>query len=185
MGYELIRSAILELGRRWSLGDDVVFLRLEELEQYESDPASFAKVIGQRKIRWQSAQRLDHPDVIDSAELDTLGLPRTLASSKELTGLSLSAGIFTGIARIVRSPAEAKDLGDNCILICPSTDPSWTALFTTIKGLVVERGGVLSHGAITARDFSIPAVACPDATKIIPDGATVQVDGDRGRIAIV
>jgi phosphohistidine swiveling domain-containing protein len=90
-----------------------------------------------------------------------------------------------GTARIVRSPHEAKDLGDDCILICPSTDPSWTALFTTIKGLVVERGGVLSHGAITARDFSIPAVACPDATQIIKDGATVRVDGDRGQIDIV
>ena len=185
MGYELIRTAIMELGRRWRLGDDIFFLHLDEMEGFESNSAALVKEIARRKIRWQSALRLDHPDVINSAELDRLGLMREITGSKKLTGLSLSAGTVQGTARIVRSPNEAKDLGDDCILICPSTDPSWTALFTTIKGLVVERGGVLSHGAITARDFSIPAVACPDATQIIKDGATVRVDGDRGRIDIV
>jgi pyruvate,water dikinase len=102
-----------------------------------------------------------------------------------MDGLSLSAGVVTGTARIVFQPDEAGHLGDQCILVCPSTDPSWTALFTTIKGLIVERGGVLSHGAITARDFSIPAVACPNATSIISNGARVRVDGDRGHITII
>ena len=99
--------------------------------------------------------------------------------------LLLSAGVCAGTVRFVRHPAEAGDLPADCVLVCPSTDPAWTALFTRIKGLVVERGGVLSHGAITARDFGIPAVACPDATGILEDGARIRVDGDRGRVTII
>jgi len=185
MGYELIRMAILELGRRWRLGGDVFFLHLDELPRFDQEAEHLTERVGHRKIRWQSAQRLDMADVINSKELDDLGLPRELEAATEMNALSLSAGVATGTARIVFSPNEAKDLGSDCILVCPSTDPSWTALFTTIKGLIVERGGVLSHGAITARDFSIPAVACPDTTATISDGAKVRVDGDRGHISII
>ncbi|MBN2582024.1 MAG: hypothetical protein JXL80_03080 [Planctomycetes bacterium] len=185
MGYELIRQAILELGSRWTIGDDVFYLYLEELPLFESDRERLVSLIGKRKVRWQSAQRLDLPDVVGSEELDVLGLPRQIEAASEMDALSLSAGIFTGTARIVFDPGDAKDLGDSCVLVCPSTDPSWTALFTKIRGLIVERGGVLSHGAITARDFSIPAVACPSATQIIRDGAKVRVDGDRGHVTII
>ncbi|NLX60811.1 MAG: hypothetical protein GXY74_17185 [Phycisphaerae bacterium] len=185
MGYELIRLAILELGRRWTVGDDVFCLHLEELPHFERDRERLQSLMAQRKIRWQSAQRLDLPDVVGSSELDVLGLPRQIEAASEMDALSLSAGVMTGIARIVFEPGEAKDLGDACVLVCPSTDPSWTALFTKIKGLIVERGGVLSHGAITARDFSIPAVACPNATQIIRNGAKVRVDGDRGHVTII
>ncbi|NIA20615.1 MAG: hypothetical protein GWP05_01310 [Anaerolineaceae bacterium] len=185
MGYELIRMAILELGGRWKLGDDVFFLHLDELLQFESDRERLVQEIAKGKVRWRSARRLDLPEVIDSEELDDLGLPREIEAASEMEALSLAAGVVTGTARIISNPNEAKNLGDDCILVCPSTDPSWTALFTTIKGLIVERGGVLSHGAITARDFSIPAVACPDTTQIIKDGARVRVDGDRGHVSII
>ncbi len=184
MGYDLIRTAVVELGRRWKLDNDVFFLHLDELEQLESDRDRLVQEIAKRKVRWQSARLLDLPDVISSDRLDDLGLPRQIEAASELEARSLAAGVVTGTAHIVFSPSDATDLGDDCILVCPSTDPSWTALFTTIKGLIVERGGVLSHGAITARDFSIPAVACPDTTQIIKNGAKVRVDGDRGHISI-
>jgi pyruvate,water dikinase len=180
MGYELIRAAVMELSRRWDLGRDVFFLKLDELEKWEAESARLKSELATRKIRWESARRLEHPRVIDSEALDELGLPRTLAAEKELKGVPLAAGLAIGTAKIVYDPAAAGDLGRDCILICPSTDPGWTALFVHIKGLVVERGGTLSHGAITARDFGIPAVACSDATKLIPDGAKVRVDGNRG-----
>jgi len=184
MGCDLIRTAIVELGRRWELDSDVFFLHLDELEQLENDRDRLVQEIAQRKVRWQSARLLDLPDVISSDSLDDLGLPRQIDAASELEARSLAAGVVTGTAHIVFDPSDATDLGDDCILICPSTDPSWTALFTTIKGLIVERGGVLSHGAITARDFSIPAVACPDTTQIIKNGVKVRVDGDRGHISI-
>jgi pyruvate,water dikinase len=185
MGYALIRTAILELGRRWELDKEVFFLQLDELEQFENDRDRLVQEIATRKVRWRSAQLLDLPEGISSDNLDELGLPRQIDAASELEAQSLAAGVVTGTAHIIFNPSDATDLGDDCILVCPSTDPGWTALFTTIKGLIVERGGVLSHGAITARDFSIPAVACPDTTQIIKNGATVRVDGDRGHISII
>ncbi len=185
MGYELIRLALLEAGRRFGIGDDLFFLHLDELGRFEQERDELTVQVRQRKVRVQSQQRLDLPDVIDSAELEDLGLPRQFADAAEQDAVQLSSGTAAGTARIVHHPSEAGHLSGDCVLVCPSTDPSWTVLFTRIKGLVVEQGGVLSHGAITARDFGIPAVACADATSIIDDGAAVRVDGDRGRVTII
>ena len=180
MGYELIRAAILELARRWQLGREVFFLRFEELEQFENRREELLAAAAQRQVRWQSLQRLDMPEVIDSAELQQLGLPRQYASAAELKGEAVAAGTAAGTARVVFDPRERRDLGENYILVCPSTDPGWTPLFVSARGLVVERGGVLSHGAIVARDFGIPAVVCPGATKRIKDGSQLHLDGNRG-----
>src|SRR5690606_12112716 len=139
----------------------------------------------QRKMRWQSAQRLDHPQVVDTADLDRLGLRREIAAANEIQGHILSAGVATGTARHVFDPNEAGDPGTEAILTCPSTDPAWTALFANIRGLVVERGGALSHGAITARDFGLPALACPDATRLIPNGARIRIDGNHGTVTVL
>jgi rifampicin phosphotransferase len=182
MGYELIRLAILELVRRWDLGREVFFLTLSELERFESRREQLLETAAQRQVRWKSLQRLDMPEVIDSRELDRLGLPRNYESAAEFNGDAVAAGVATGTARIVFDPREARELGANYILVCPSTDPGWTALFVNARGLVVEKGGVLSHGAIVARDFGIPAVVCPGATKRIKDGSKLRLDGNRGVI---
>jgi pyruvate,water dikinase len=185
MGYETIRLAILELSRRWDIGRDVFFLHVDELDQFEAQQERLSESISIRKTRWQSLQRLEASCIIDSRELDQLGLTQELEASDELKAVSLAPGVFVGKATLVFSPEEAGDLDGNCILVCPSTDPGWTALFPSIRGLIVERGGVLSHGAITARDFGIPAVACADATRLIAEGATIRVDGDRGQVSIL
>ncbi len=184
-GYEVIRLAILELARRWDLGRDVFFLTLEELGRYEGDGSALAEAIAARKLRWQSARRLEPAEVIDSEQLEELGLPRQHEAASELAGEPIASGLATGTARIVFDPTQAADLCSDYILVCPSTDPGWTALFVHAKALVVEQGGVLSHGAIVARDFGIPAVVCPDATRRIPDGANIRVDGNRGRISLL
>ncbi len=184
MGYEIIRQAILELGRRWKLGDNVFFLHLDELDEFGQKSEELTETAEKRKVRWQALKRLDHPDVINSEEIDSLGLPREIKASRLLEGKSLSGGVAEGTARIVFHPGEAGDLTD-AILVCPSTDPSWTSLFTRIKGVIVERGGVLSHGAITARDFGIPCAACKDATKIIPEGARIRINGDTGVATVI
>lgn len=183
-GYELLRMALVELSRRWDLGRDLFFLRLPELARFETDRESLTKTIASRKIRWQSARKLEMPAIVDSSEIEQLGKPRVYAAASELKGESIAAGVFAGPARIVFDPKEARDLGSGFVLVCPSTDPGWTALFMHAKGLVIERGGVLSHGAIVARDFGIPAVVCPEATRRIRDGAMVRVDGNRGLITL-
>ena len=102
-----------------------------------------------------------------------------------MTGTGVAVGAGMGPARVLQSPNEAGDLGTGYILVCPTTDPGWAPLFVHAHGLIVERGGMLSHGAIVARDFGIPAVVLKDATRLIPNGAVVKVDGSRGRVEIV
>jgi pyruvate,water dikinase len=185
MGYELIRLAILELARRWDLGREIFFLRLDELDRFEAERDALLETAKQRRIRWQSLQRLDMPDVIDSRDLDRLGLPQKYENAAELKGEAVSAGVSNGTARIVFDPRDPRDLGSDYILVCPSTDPEWTSLFVNARGLLVEKGGVLSHGAIVARDFGIPAVVCPGVTKRITDGSRIRVDGNRGIIHLM
>lgn len=182
MGYELIRLALQELARRWELGNDLFFLRLEELERFETRAGGLRPEIARRKVRWKSVQRFELPDVIDSDHLDQLGLPQVFENATEWQGEPVSAGVATGTARIVFNPREVEELGTDYFLVCPSTDPGWTPLFINARGLIVERGGVLSHGAIVARDFGIPAIVCPNATKLLRSGDRLHVDGNTGRI---
>ncbi|MEX0652579.1 MAG: PEP/pyruvate-binding domain-containing protein [Phycisphaeraceae bacterium] len=184
MGYELIRQAIVELGRRWDLGRDVFYLQLDELDRFEHDRDALLETLEQRKVHCQALQRLDMPNVIDSATLDALGQPPELEGADAFEGSAVSAGTAIGVARIVRDPREAGDLGEGYILVCPSTDPGWTPLFIGARGLIVERGGTLSHGAIVARDFGIPAIVCPNATRLIHSGDELRVDGNTGRITV-
>ena len=185
MGYQAIRAVLLELARRWDLGRDIFFLRLDELERCPAERAALAPKMAARKIRWQSARRLEMPEVIDSKDLDALGLSKPIEAAEELVAEPIASGVATGPARVIFSPDEAAGACADYILVCPSTDPAWTALFVHARGLVVEQGGMLSHGAIVARDFGIPAVVCPGATRAIADGRTVRVDGNRGRITFI
>lgn len=185
MGYELIRQVLLALAQRWDLGDDIFFLGAEELGQFEQRGADLRAELPRRKLGWEAARRVPLPELIDSAELASLGLaPKTLAADggQELHGEPVSAGLGEGSARIVLDPLDAGELGADYILVCPSTDPGWTPLFQRACGLIVERGGVLSHGAIVARDFGIPAVVCANATRLLPNGARIRVDGNTGVI---
>ncbi len=188
MGYEYIRLVLVELGRRWDIGNDVFFLRKDELRRFEKERESLESNARDRNTRWKAFKRLDMPDVVDSADLSELGLPRHVGVdewSHRLRGEGVAAGVARGTARIVFDPRESGQLGDEYVLVCPSTDPGWTSLFVRAQALVVERGGSLSHGAIVARDLGIPAVVCPDATRRISDGASIRVDGNNGIITLM
>ena len=103
-----------------------------------------------------------------------------------LSGLPSSPGRVTGVARVLFSPHEGARLQAGEILVAPSTDPGWTPLFLLAAGLVVETGGYLSHGAIVAREYGIPAVLnVPLATQRIPDGSTVLLDGAQGVVQLI
>ncbi len=185
MGYETIRQVIVELGRRWDLGRDVFFLCLDELQVFEKKSETLRKEIHARKTRHQALRGLELPDVIDSHRLDELERPRGVEGARERSGVPIAPGVGTGPARIVFDPADPRDLGTHYVLVCPSTDPAWTLLFAHARALVVERGGLLSHGAIVARDFCIPAVVCAEATRLFRDGEIVRVDGDRGVVQVL
>lgn len=102
------------------------------------------------------------------------------------TGVAGSVGKATGKACIVSGPEEFDKLAKGDILVCPYTDPEWTPLFTLAAGVVVDTGGTLSHAAIVAREYGIPAVlATGVATSKIKDGDTVMVDGNEGKVVII
>lgn len=185
MGYETIRQVICELAGRWQIGHDIFFLTRAELATYEQRHAELAPIIAHRRLRWQSARRLQMPVAIDTANLESLGLSHPYDNTREIAGQPVSAGVATGIARIVFDPQKLTHPTGDMVLVCPSADPAWTALFAHAKALVLARGSMLSHGAIVARDFGIPALVCQDAVRRIPDCSPVRVDGNRGRLTFL
>jgi pyruvate,water dikinase len=182
-GYDLLRDLALEIGRRLEIGDDVFLLTLEEL--FDALNIGFAPthLLAQRKIQRRAEKRIPLPHVIDAANIDDIGSPPKINRDGAMPAFAISPGGATGPARIVRSPAEAGDLGDRYILVCPSTDPSWTPLFTNAAGLILECGGTLSHGAVVAREMSIPAVVLRDACTLLHDGDMITVDGRNGTVS--
>jgi pyruvate,water dikinase len=102
-----------------------------------------------------------------------------------VNGIGGSKGIVRGRARIVGGLAEAEDLQDGDILVCPSTSPPWSPYFAIVSAIVTDAGGVLSHAAIEAREYGIPAVVgTRTATHAIPDMAMITVDGSAGTVTI-
>ncbi len=185
-GVALVREATEVLAERWDLGKDLYFLRRDELPRFKAERAALLETIKDRKLRWSAYQRIEAPEILRGRDLQALGREEKRATSDDgvFTGTGVAAGVGTGMACILRSPSEAGELTQGYVLVCPTTDPSWTPLFVHAAGLVVERGGMLSHGAIVARDFGIPAVVLPGATKLIKEGATVRIDGNKGRVEI-
>ena len=184
LGYEQIRRALLELDRRYQLDGGIFYLVPDELRRL-IDGEVFSDVITARKTKRELMLQIEVPDVIFSDALDQIGTATPLETVDTLTGVGVSAGIATGQARVLLTPTDVRPSDRNYILVCPSTDPAWTPLFLHAAGLVMERGGILSHGAVVAREYGVPAVAnIPNATRRITEGQTLQVDGNQGTISI-
>jgi pyruvate,water dikinase len=106
-------------------------------------------------------------------------------AGQELHGLAVCGGTTTGRAAVLSDVSEAERLRPGDVLVTRQTDPGWAAVFPLISGLVMERGGMLSHGAIIAREFGIPSVVgVADATRIVTEGDRVHVDGNQGVVRI-
>lgn len=184
LGYEQIRRVLLELDRRYQLNGGIFYLVPDELRRL-IDGEVFSDVITARKTKRELMLQIEVPDVIFSDALDQIGTATPLETVDTLTGVGVSAGIATGQARVLLTPTDVRPSDRNYILVCPSTDPAWTPLFLHAAGLVMERGGILSHGAVVAREYGVPAVAnIPNATRRITEGQTLQVDGNQGTISI-
>jgi len=102
-----------------------------------------------------------------------------------LTGLAVSPGVVTGRARVILHAQDDQVLPGE-VLVAPFTDPGWTPYFINAAGIVMDQGGLLSHGSIVAREYGIPCVVnVGPATKIIKTGQMIEVDGDRGVVQIL
>ncbi|MGP3956447.1 PEP/pyruvate-binding domain-containing protein [Nonomuraea sp. 3N208] len=164
--------------------EDVFFLDFREVRAALGG-GDLRELVAERRAAYVQEQRRRHvPRVLlsDGTEPEALA---TAAVDGALTGTAASAGTVTGVARVVLDPVGAH-LEPGEILVCPSTDPGWTPLFLTAGGLVMEMGGAMSHGAVVAREYGIPAVVgVPDATHRISTGQEIEVNGAAGTVTLV
>jgi pyruvate,water dikinase len=184
-GYALIRRVLLEMDCRHGLSGGVFFLSPAELPALVRGDDLTGRVAERRRLRALSLG-LELPPVIFSDDLEAIGRPVPLPTGAELLkGVPLSAGVAEGPALVLEEPAEPPD-GEPFVLVCPTTDPAWVPLFARACGLVMETGGVLSHGAIVAREFGLPAVAgLPGVLRRLRTGQRLRVDGSRGEVAVI
>jgi phosphohistidine swiveling domain-containing protein len=183
-GYALIRRILVELDRRYCLGGGIFFLTPEDLPRLVRGEDVSADVARRRRRR-AVALCLEVPQVLFSDDLEAIGRPIVVAGAETLQGVPLSAGVAEAPALVLAEPTTDVP-AEPYILVCPTTDPSWVPLFTRAKGLVMETGGVLSHGAIVAREFGLPAVAgLPDVLQRLRTGQRLRVDGGSGVVNVL
>jgi phosphoenolpyruvate synthase/pyruvate phosphate dikinase len=168
--------------------DDVYYVTLDELVLLvEGKPMNHLKAaIEERKREYERYRTLSPPRLMTSeGELITGSRDQRDAPEHALLGTPVSSGVVEGFARVVLRPEEAK-LNKGEILIAPFTDPGWTPLFHSCIGLVMEVGGLMTHGAVVAREYGLPAVVGIDgATKRIKDGDYIRLDGTRGYVLVL
>jgi pyruvate,water dikinase len=182
LGYDLLRDMLLDAARRLDIGDGVFLLSIEELGDALTTGIAPLHLIEKRRELRMAEKRLSLPDVITEDDLATLGEGRPVKGGDRLDAFVLSGGHCRGPVRVVLTPQDAGELGKGYVLVCPSTDPSWTPLFVGASGVVLERGGMLSHGAVVAREMGIPAVVLPGATRLLAEEEIVTVDGHGGAV---
>ena len=199
--YSRCRRIVLAIGSRLigdrvlEAADDAFFLTHAELDDlisgHEMFPVDVAALIALRKQAQAAARTAVVPDTFSLLEGEYFSnttpsnIPKEELDS-ELRGIGACGGSITAQATVLESVAEARKLRQGDILVTRQTDPGWGPVFFLIRGLVIERGGMLSHGAIIAREFGLPCVVgVKDATQRIPQQCLLSVDGDRGHVRIL
>lgn len=165
---------------------DIFFVSFWELHKAIENNESLIELVEQRKEEYQHYRKLSAPRVLTSeGEEIKVSYKRENLPEGALVGMPVSAGIIEGIAKVITDPS-ASSLNKGEILVAPFTDPGWTPLFINAAGLVMEVGGLLTHGTVVAREYGIPAVVgITDATKIIKTGQKIRVDGNGGYVLIL
>ncbi|MBH8605384.1 phosphoenolpyruvate synthase [Thermoactinomyces sp. CICC 10522] len=166
--------------------EDIYYLTFEELREVVRTNKLDYRIISKRKDEYKRYENLTPPRVITSdGEIIAGKYKRENLPAEAIAGLPVSTGVIEGRARVILNMEDA-DLEEGDILVTTFTDPSWTPLFVSIKGLVTEVGGLMTHGAVIAREYGIPAVVgVENATKLIKDGQRIRVNGTDGYIEIL
>jgi phosphoenolpyruvate synthase/pyruvate phosphate dikinase len=176
----LVRAGVL------AAKEDIFYLTFQELHDVVRTNQLDDELIGRRKDAFRSYQALTPPRVLTSdGEALNGAYRRDDVPVGTLIGLPVSAGTVEGRARVILDMAQA-DLEPGDILVTAHTDPSWTPLFVAITALVTEVGGLMTHGAVIAREYGLPAVVgVLDATRLITDGQRIRVHGSDGYVEIL
>jgi len=193
------RLAFRELGRRMverghlDTVEQVFMLTDDELAGFVSDPAALTATVRRRETEYLSLFDLEPPFVFAGTVPPLSSWARRDHSARAvampgtvLTGIAGSPGRTTGRARIVLDPSDPSALEPGDVLVAPSTDPSWTPLFVPAAAVVVDVGAQITHAVIVSRELGIPCVvSVTDATRRIPDGALIEVDGATGTVTVL
>ncbi len=165
---------------------DSYYLSFEELREAVSTRKLDYQLIRQRKDAYKLYEKLTPPRVMTSdGEIIAGAYNRENIPAGAMAGLAVSSGVVEGRARVILNMKDA-NLEDGDILITTYTDPSWTPLFVSIKGLITEVGGLMTHGAVIAREYGLPAVVgVENATQLIQDGQRIRVNGTDGYVEIL
>lgn len=190
--YFVYKQALLKEAQRLVQADvlhekeDIYYLTFEELREVVRTKKLDKQIIDKRKDEYQFYEKLTPPRVITSdGEIISGTYKRENLPVGAIIGLPVSSGVIEGRAHVIFRMEDA-DLEKGDILVTPFTDPSWTPLFVSVKGLVTEVGGLMTHGAVIAREYGLPAVVgVENATKLIKDGQRIRVHGTEGYVEIL
>ena len=187
----IIRQGFLECGKDlvskeiFAQVDDLFFLYLTELDALaRGEQRNWKAIIADRReiyAREMFRARIPHL-LLSDGRVFYAGITSTDGVKSDLQGHPVSPGAVEGVVRVVLDPHDAQ-LTPGEILVCPATDPAWTPLFLAASGLIMETGGMMTHGAIVAREYGIPAVVGVDrATTLLCTGQRIRLDGSTGEI---
>ena len=185
------RALLAEAGRLVEAGvltdaEDVFYLTFDEFRDAVLARRVDHGLIERRREAFRTYQTLTPPRVLTSEGAALNGsYRRDDVPDGALIGLPVSAGTVEGRARVIRDMAEA-EIEEGDILVTAFTDPSWSPVFVGIAGLVTEVGGLMTHGAVIAREYGLPAVVGVDqATRLIRDGQRIRVHGSDGYVELI
>ena len=166
--------------------EDIYYLTFEELREVVRTNTLDDQIISKRKDEYKFYEKLTPSRVLTSdGEIIAGEYKRENLPAEAIVGLPVSSGVIEGRARVILNMEDA-DLEEGDILVTSFTDPSWTPLFVSIKGLITEVGGLMTHGAVIAREYGLPAViGVESATKLIKDGQRIRVNGTEGYVEIL
>jgi pyruvate,water dikinase len=202
----VLRRPLMALGRKLAAAgafdspDDIFYIERHELSEAATNPGpQFAERARFGRAQYEHWRTLSAPPLLGAMPDPSTVAPEVAAMARyffglgdhpreqgAVSGFGASAGIVTGRARVIRNLDESGRLEPGDILVCASTAPPWTPLFAIAAAVVTDTGGVMSHSAICAREFGIPCVVGTQVgTNVIPDGATVRVDGTTGRVEML
>ncbi|MCC2379461.1 phosphoenolpyruvate synthase [Bacillus wiedmannii] len=166
--------------------DDIYYLTFEELHEVVRTNKLDYELIQKQKNDYKLYEKLTPPRIMTSdGEIITGKYKRENLPADAIVGLPVSSGVIEGRARVILNMEEV-NLEEGDILVTAFTDPGWTPLFVSIKGLVTEVGGLMTHGAVIAREYGLPAVVgVENATKLIKDGQRIRVHGTEGYVEVL
>ncbi len=193
--FAVLRRILLALGRRLERdgvlehAEDVFFLEVAEIGPTAAGRGDFdaPALIRQRRTEYETNLTLTPPPVVRGRfDASTPVAAAADTHTNVLSGIPVFPGVVKGRARVILRTDDHEQVLPGEILVAPFTDPAWTPYFLPAAGVVVEQGGILSHGSIVAREYGLPAVTnVTSATQIIRTGDLVQVDGSRGQVMVL